>query len=171
MTTASAAPLAQVSFGAMPRDRVPSAVFRSPRSRAGLHRAALHPAALHPAALVCTAVLGLAAPGLAGCAGAAPQETERYPEKKRPEPLRSASDGEVMGANQQAPEDTLEGSLTTGHAAPKGPRAEAEEAHQRLEHEECEEANQKPVASADGTVAPPKKKKLCPPAPPAPSDD
>ena len=111
------------------------------------------------------------AAGLAGCAGAAPQESERYPEKKRPEPLRSASDGEVMGANQQSPEDTLEGSLTTGHAAPKGPRAEAEEAHQRLEHEECEEANQKPVPNADGTVAPPKKKKLCPPAPPAPSGD
>jgi hypothetical protein len=119
----------------------------------------------------CVALFCMAAPGLTGCAGAAPQETERYPEKKRPEPLRSASDGEVMGANQQSPEDTLEGSLTTGHGAPKGPHAEAEEAHQRLEHEECEEANMRPVANADGTVAPPKKKKLCPPAPPARSED
>ena len=124
------------------------------------------------AALPYAAVLCLAAPVLVGCAGAAPQETERYPEKKRPEPLRSASDGEVMGANQQSPEDTLEGSLTTGHAAPKGPRAEAEEAHQRLEHEECEEANQAPEPSAEGTATPKKKKKkLCPPAPPARSGD
>lgn len=155
----------------MPRDRVSSAVVRSPRSRAGASRAAVYRAAVYRAAVVCTALCFVAAPGLAGCAGATPQETQRYPEKKRPEPLRSASDGEVMGASQQAPEDTLEGSLTTGHAAPKGPRAEAEEAHERLEHEECEAANQQPVPSADGSLAPPKKKKLCPPAPPARSDD
>lgn len=149
----------------MPRDRVSSAVVLSSRSHAGASRVAVS-----RVAVVCTALCFVAAPGLAGCAGAAPQETQRYPEKKRPEPLRSASDGEVMGANQQAPEDTLEGSLTTGHAAPKGPRAEAEEAHERLEHEECEAANQQPVPSADGSVAPPKRK-LCPPAPPVRSDD
>jgi hypothetical protein len=108
---------------------------------------------------------------MAGCAGAAPQEAERYPEKKRPEALRSASDGEVMGANQQSPEDTLEGSMTTGHAAPKGPRAEAEEAHQRLEYEECEAENRKVEASADGASATPKKKRVCPPAPAAPDPE
>src|SRR5262245_39050878 len=134
----------------MPRDRVSSTLV--------------------PRAVFCALVL--AAPVLGACAGAAPQEAERYPEKKRPEPLRSASDGEVMGANEQSPEDTLEGSLTTGHAAPKGPRAEAEEAHQRLDHEECEEENQKPPEpSADGTAAAPKKKRLCPPAPPASPED
>jgi len=116
----------------------------------------------------------LAAFVLLGCAGAAPLEAERYPEKKRPEPLRSASDGEVMGANQQSPEDTLEGSATTGHAAPGGPGAEspeAEEAHQRLDHEECEAANAQPDPSAEVAGTPPKKKRLCPPAPPARSHD
>ena len=155
----------------MPRDSVCPAVVRSPLSRAVRARSAVFAVALARAAVSCASVSYLAALGLVGCAGASQQETERYPEKKRPEPLRSASDGEVMGANQQSPEDTLEGSLTTGHAAPKGPRAEAEEAHQRLEHEECEEANQKPVPSAAVPSAPPKKKKLCPPAPPVRPND
>jgi hypothetical protein len=44
-------------------------------------------------------------------------EEPRYPEKRRPPPLRSASDGEVMGASGQSPEDTLEGSPTNLHPA------------------------------------------------------
>jgi hypothetical protein len=55
-----------------------------------------------------------------GCGGgAAPPagEPSRYPEKKRPEPARSASDGEVLGANRQDPEDTLEASPTNEHPA------------------------------------------------------
>jgi hypothetical protein len=52
------------------------------------------------------------------CAGAdSAGESSRYPEKKRPEPARSASDGEILGANQQAPEDTLEASVTNEHGA------------------------------------------------------
>lgn len=47
-----------------------------------------------------------------------PSEGSRYPDKRRPEPARSASDGEVLGANRQAPEDTLEGSATTAHPGP-----------------------------------------------------
>ena len=108
---------------------------------------------------------------LPGCGAASPREAERYPEKKRPEPLRSASDGEVMGANEQSPEDTLEGSPTNLHAAPQGPGAEkpeAEQARERLAHEECEKQNQQATAGSDD--APPKKKRLCPPAPPAPGD-
>ena len=66
--------------------------------------------------LVSTLALSAA---LAGCsAPAGGNEEPRYPEKKRPEPLRSASDGEVMGANRQSPEDTLEGSPTNEHPAP-----------------------------------------------------
>jgi hypothetical protein len=52
------------------------------------------------------------------CAGAGSAgESSRYPEKKRPEPARSASDGEILGANRQAPEDTLEASVTNEHGA------------------------------------------------------
>jgi len=72
--------------------------------------------------LVLTACAGL----LQACS-ASPGGTEgRYPEKKRPEPARSASDGEVLGAQKQSPEETLEGSLTNTHAAPN-PRDEREE--------------------------------------------
>jgi len=42
-------------------------------------------------------------------------ESARYPEKKRPEPLRSASDGEIMGADGVSPDDRLEGSATPQH--------------------------------------------------------
>lgn len=72
------------------------------------------------------ALLGAAllAPAL-GCGAAAsrtgaqvaPEQGERYPERKRPEPLRSASDGDVMGAQNQSPEDTLEASPTNLHPA------------------------------------------------------
>jgi hypothetical protein len=49
--------------------------------------------------------------------GAGAGADSRYPEKRRPPPLRSASDGEVLGANQQAPEDTLEALPTNQHPA------------------------------------------------------
>jgi hypothetical protein len=54
----------------------------------------------------------------------------RYPEKRRPPPLRSASDGEVMGANRQSIDDTLEGSPTNQHPAPgwEGEKGAAERA-------------------------------------------
>ena len=64
------------------------------------------------------ALLGIAW-ALAACGGSAGlNEEPRYPEKRRPATLRSASDGEVMGANGQSPEDTLEGSPTNLHPAP-----------------------------------------------------
>jgi hypothetical protein len=54
----------------------------------------------------------------AGCAGGSGAGAEsRYPEKRRPPPARSASDGEVLGANRQAPEDTLEALPTNQHPA------------------------------------------------------
>jgi hypothetical protein len=40
------------------------------------------------------------------------------PQPRQPEPARSAADGEIIGANRQAPEDTIEGSLTNEHPAP-----------------------------------------------------
>ena len=54
----------------------------------------------------------------------------RYPEKRQPPPLRSASDGEVMGANKQSIDDTLEGSPTNLHPAPgwEGEKGAAERA-------------------------------------------
>jgi hypothetical protein len=54
----------------------------------------------------------------------------RYPEKRRPPELRSASDGEVMGANRQSIDDTLEGSPTNEHPAPgwEGEKGAAERA-------------------------------------------
>lgn len=80
---------------------------------------------------------------LQACAGSPGGSEGRYPEKKRPEPARSASDGEVLGAQQQSPEDTLEGSLTNEHAAPN-PREERE--GHSLEAEPCVEPR------ADGTL-------------------
>lgn len=111
----------------------------------------------------------------AGCAGAAAGNDERYPEKKRPDAPRSASDDEVLGAQRQDPADTLAGSLTTNHAAPGSPHAEepAEAAHERLDFEQCVEASKAPVTTG---VAPnganagePRKRPVCPPPPP--SDD
>jgi hypothetical protein len=54
----------------------------------------------------------------------------RYPEKRRPPELRSASDGEVMGAHRQSIDDTLEGSPTNEHPAPgwEGEKGAAERA-------------------------------------------
>jgi len=113
--------------------------------------------------LALAAALGLA------CAGGGAAPSDRYPEKKRPEPARSASDDEVLGAHRQDPADTLEGSLTNEHAAPRSPHAEepAEAAHERLEHEECVEAREaESQAAAPGA----RRKRVCPPAPPAPQN-
>jgi hypothetical protein len=73
-----------------------------------------------------TWLLVTALAGLVQACSSSPGLSERYPEKKRPEPARSASDGEILGAQKQSPEDTLEGSLTNEHAAPN-PRDEREE--------------------------------------------
>jgi hypothetical protein len=84
------------------------------------------------------------------CASGVSGDPGRYPER-RPEPARSASDGEVLGAHGQSPEDTLEGSPTNLHPAPG------------WEKEEC-------VAQGDadkGSVvllANGKPKPVCPPA-------
>jgi hypothetical protein len=72
-----------------------------------------------------------AALALGACSPAPVNNQEpRYPEKRRPPPLRSASDGEVMGANRQAIDDTLEGSPTNLHPAPgwEGEKGAAERA-------------------------------------------
>jgi hypothetical protein len=106
--------------------------------------------------------------GLAACAGAGAAASDRYPEQKRPEPARSASDGEVLGASKQSPADTLEGSLTNEHPAPRSPHAEEPAnvaAHERLTEEECIEANKvEPLAPG----AEPRKRPVCPPPEAAP---
>jgi hypothetical protein len=56
-----------------------------------------------------TCALGL------GCAGS--DRASAVPQTHQPERTRS-SDGDVVGANGQSPEDTLEGGLTTDHPAP-----------------------------------------------------
>lgn len=103
-------------------------------------------------------------PSLLHCAAGAAGTSERYPEKKRPDAPRSASDGEVLGAQRQDPADTLEGSLTNQHGAARSPHAEepeAEAAHERLEHEQCIDAAR--AAAMPGTEA--RKRPVCPPAP------
>lgn len=110
-------------------------------------------------------------------------EEPRYPEKRRPEPLRSASDGEVMGANRQSPEDTLEGSPTNEHPAPgwtvedgklapdrekKGgtaPSAPAPPAAPAAPPPEPEDCLADPKAKGEATspARPGKKKQPCPP--------
>lgn len=113
-------------------------------------------------------LVGLAAVApLAGCA-AGGGTSERYPEKKRPEPLRSASDGQIMGADQISPEDRLEVSPTNEHAAATSPHAEqpAAEAHERLDYEECLEAQSRPAEV--GTDGKPAKKPVCTPPEGAP---
>jgi hypothetical protein len=100
-------------------------------------------------ALACAAWVALAA-----CGGGA-AESGRYPEQKRPDAPRSASDGEVLGASQQNPADTLEASLTNQHGAAHSPHAEepADAAHERLEYERCLEQN-KPGAATPGAATP-----------------
>lgn len=87
---------------------------------------------------------------LAACGGnAGTNEEPRYPEKRRPATLRSASDGEVMGAGGQSPEDTLEGSATNLHAAPgwEGEKG----AMERAKEADCEPET--PKAKAESTTA------------------
>lgn len=85
------------------------------RKSTGLLQSARVTSARHP--WLCVLAFGL----VQACSGAT--SAGRYPEKKRPEPARSASDGEILGAQGQSPEDTLEASLTNEHAAPN-PRKE-----------------------------------------------
>ncbi len=104
----------------------------------------------------CAAALVL----LAGCgASSSPAEEPRYPEKKRPEPARSASDGEVLGAHGQSPEDTLEGSPTNEHPAPGW---EGEEATPGATEDCVKETEAK--GAADPSPDSKKKKRPCPPA-------
>ena len=101
---------------------------------------------------------------LAACGGATVTGTnERYPEKKRPEALRSASDGEVLGAHQQDPADTLDASLTNEHPAAGSPHSErpAQAAHERLDAEECLKQELQPSSPQAG--AEPRKRPVCPP--------
>jgi hypothetical protein len=57
-----------------------------------------------------------------GCAGATPEPSApsyfRSPPLDYSDPPRSANDGEVLGAQEQAPDDWLRGNATTLHAAP-----------------------------------------------------
>ncbi|HTV21020.1 MAG TPA: hypothetical protein VMG12_20180 [Polyangiaceae bacterium] len=113
---------------------------------------------------------GLLASGLLlACAGSTANTNDRYPEEKRPDAPISASDGEVLGAHEQDPADTLEGSLTNEHGAARSPHAEepAEEARERLEYEECVEANQEASKAALTPGAEARKKPVCPPPPDA----
>ncbi len=108
--------------------------WRLPRRLAALDRTIAMPP--HPklqafirvprfAAVAGAWVAGFAlAASAAGCGGAAGASSERYPEN-RPEPARSASDGEVLGAHEQSPEDTLDASLTNLHPAARPPSAES----------------------------------------------
>lgn len=101
------------------------------------------------------------------CAGGAANTGDRYPEEKGPEAPISASDGEVLGAHEQDPADTLEGSLTNEHGAARSPHAEepAEEAHERLDYEECVRANEQASKAALTPGAEARKKAVCPPPP------
>lgn len=103
---------------------------------------------------------------LLACAGGAGDTNGRYPEKKRPEAPISASDGKVLGASEQDPSDTLDASLTNEHGAARSPHAEehAEEAHERLEREQCVEANDAAVKAEAAPGGQPRKRPLCPPA-------
>jgi hypothetical protein len=99
----------------------------------------------------------------------------RYPEKRRPPPLRSASDGEVMGADQQTPEDRLEASPTNEHAArgwavEGGTLVPEREAQRRAAATKAAEENCDPAAPENARVekastnaqATPPKKPRCP---------
>src|SRR6188768_2583520 len=102
---------------------------------------------------------------LLACAGATAGADGRYPEEKRPDAPISASDGKVLGASEQDPSDTLDASLTNEHVAMRSPHAEepAEEAHERLEHEECVEANEQAAKAEAALGAEPRKRQHCPP--------
>jgi hypothetical protein len=163
-----------VRAAALPGQRRPSI-----RERSTLVSSARRSAGLHvPPALHVLPWMGLlAALALAACAGG--MDTVPESRAQRAEPARSASDGEVLGANRQSPQDTLEGSLTNEHAAPshEGPAAEA---HQRLDTEECIENDGRipteavdapgadapaagaPAAGAQPAAAQPARRRVCP---------
>jgi hypothetical protein len=124
------------------------------------------------AALGSLLALGGVAVGTQACASApgAWNESSRYPEKKRPEPARSASDGEVLGANKQDPADTLEASPTNEHPATgwgeePGTGSHGHDAERNAEacREQARQAKNgaRPAAQAAGQ----KVNVLCPPAP------
>jgi hypothetical protein len=100
------------------------------RSRRGFRVAGSEPrrtrvarAALHSVEL---GVLALSLLALADAGCAAPQKSPaekppsyfRSPTLDYQDPPRSASDGEVMGANKQSPDETLQASPTNEHLAP-----------------------------------------------------
>jgi hypothetical protein len=99
-------------------------------------------------------LIGVALALGAGCgAPTGAKEEPRYPEKRRPPPLRSASDGEVMGAFGQSPDDTLEGSPTNLHPA-HGWEGE-KGATERAREADCdpEPAKARPASAASGEVS------------------
>lgn len=118
-----------------------------------------------PAIVVLAALLPVLGISALGCAGSPePAAQPRYPEKRRPPPLRSASDGEILGADRVAPEDRLEASPTNEHPA-KGwviedgklmPEKEAhhrEEAHRRSGYEPQPKAGSQSEADCEPVVA------------------
>lgn len=147
-----------------------------------------------PVLVVLAALLPLLGISAVGCAGSPePAAEPRYPEKRRPPPLRSASDGEILGADRVPPEDRLEASPTNEHPAkgwvvedgkltPEREVRHREEAHRRAGYEKDPKAASpsepdcEPVAGsagAAGAAAPAgattgdgRKRKPCPPAPP-----
>jgi len=114
-------------------------------------------------------LLGVAL-ALAGCTRSTSNEEPRYPEKRRPPALRSASDGEVMGAHGQAPEDTLEGSPTNLHAAHgwEGEKGAAERAREADCDPEAPGATAATEANASEANGRPRSKKKKPCREPAP---
>lgn len=98
---------------------------------------------------------------LGACAPAPVNNQEpRYPEKRRPPELRSASDGEVMGANRQSIDDTLEGSPTNQHPAPgwEGEKGAAE----RAKDADCVPEAQTASATTPAPNGRPRSGKPCP---------
>ena len=79
-----------------------------------------------------------------GCAGATPKASTPAYFRSPPldyagqEPLRSAADGEVMGANRQAPDEWLQAGMTNAHA---GPGWNADYGHLRFRQERARSGN------------------------------
>ena len=124
------------------------------------------------AALGWLLALGGVAVSVQSCASSpsAWNESSRYPEKKRPEPARSASDGEILGANKQDPADTLEVLPTNQHAAAgweaePGTHAAGTDAERNAEACREQARQEKDGAPPADPAAAPKPKLLCPPTP------